>query len=364
MMPRSSVRSACCAIAVLAAVALSAGPARAQLTAQYTDGDGVWSTISYGQTVYINPCLLMQTGNTGTDCAWPIQSGAFPMPQMSFSVSGVSSSKFIQWYFSSMWIDKGGYPNPFNWAVTLPGGVAFTPSFPPGGVGGSVEVSAYVPPSKCGGAQQNLYFSFYVWGANPAYSSNQNKTMIDNALVQNGAPPWYAAQILVMESNQTEWQFFNTGRPVWGKPDGIGVMQIEREYQGQDFTSQAPYWDFVQNIFDGLAIIGADESWASQFWESQLSQACSSANGTWSGSKCNAAIPAVSSSFVCTNGPGGVSEPFAYPASGGKISMVEGLAIQHYNGGIFIYWSAGSWGWFASHADPNYVPGVCNEVHY
>lgn len=371
------MRSRLCQIGAWAAAsaalsfAVAPRPAAAQINGTYVDGQGQQATVMSGGTVYINPCQTIEPGtNIGQGCSWPVQSGAFPMPAMTFWIANGSASDNVTWSLEINWTDRHGYVNGYlSQSISRPGVPAnqtWSPNWAWGSVGGSAEVTANVYSCNTKIAQYTL--QFFVWGANPYENtgdiydgSSQNKPLIDGELASLGSVPWYTSQILVEESDHLAWQFFTTGRPRWYSIDGNGIMQVDRYFHPEDYgTNQQAYWDFITNMQDGYTILQQAKSWAQTYWAKQLEAMCAHFGESLSGTSCSGGeIKAATSEFTCAHGPDGASEPFHYPQTAGTINMLDGLAIQYYNGGAFIRWGGSDWQYYIRPADRNYVPAVC-----
>lgn len=65
-------------------------------------------------------------------------------------------------------------------------------------------------------------------------------------------------------------QFDSLGYPLWGTPDGIGLLQLEppnRTSVDQD------YWSWPANVADGLSLLNRNQSGAYNHWTAQISSA-------------------------------------------------------------------------------------------
>lgn len=405
--------------AALAAMAFCCGLGAQAITMSYNG-----TTVPSGGTVYINPCLQMGSGNTGIDCltasGTPVASPNFPEPAISFSVSSPYNQPnyAVSWALSESWqdeckgsVESGIYkaPNPCHvvggvqvgfvngWSAYQGGSGQDVPGNEPwviswngvGPLGGTVVVSATIY-SQCNppviAAQPSA--TFYIWGANPtkneydAQGVNANEVLVSSAMdnAVGGTPPWYLHQIMVLESDQEEWQFFSEGStqgwPRWGSPDGIGLMQIDRTQNPQLWewggtgaqVDDFPYWDYITSIADGWSILQHDATVAQGDWVNQVSAMCTSKGQSYLNGGCSGGYAVdTQTSFTCATGPSS-QEPISasFPQAAGTVSPVVANLIAYYNTGSadFIKWGGSSWSIPTNTHAYAYVRAVCGEAWY
>lgn len=201
----------------------------------------------------------------------------------------------------------GGYQNTTSQSKTLSGNNCFFPATSddqPYGGHVIVQAVARLANSCNGGVTGTLIFD--IWGVN---QNNQAQLKPDaddyNSSILNGAG-WFLPYLIGYESfdvtaDITGVQFKpSNGHPLWGSPDGRGVMQVDRTELPGDFTDQGPYWNFDTNLYDGithLAVLqqysGGDcntnlgevtngdcQHYAYDFWDRQVYQACKQSGGS------------------------------------------------------------------------------------
>lgn len=80
--------------------------------------------------------------------------------------------------------------------------------------------------------------------------------------------PWFFTQLLQQESGYV--QFLQTGYPKIGRPDGIGISQIDATANP---VGDYDYWQEGSNIIDGYSHSNDQQSTAYTFFQNQLNQA-------------------------------------------------------------------------------------------
>jgi|SRR5579883_818447 len=64
-------------------------------------------------------------------------------------------------------------------------------------------------------------------------------------------------------------QFDSSGNPIWGKPDGIGLLQLEPQNRA---SLDEDFWRWPTNLTDGLQLLNTLQSPAYAFWNRQVTQ--------------------------------------------------------------------------------------------
>jgi hypothetical protein len=67
-------------------------------------------------------------------------------------------------------------------------------------------------------------------------------------------------------------QFDSNGLPYWGKPDGIGLGQIESTATNRTYQA---YWNGVINLGESQIVLNSKQSGAYSFWMQQITDATS-----------------------------------------------------------------------------------------
>ncbi len=408
-----------CAV-LFAPVCLLVAPASAQavgaatVSGQYQEGTTYYYIGSGTDIVLINPCDppsgWPSTNFNATDCnLYSITSMSvdYPMPDLTFTVGSPynTSAYNVDWQFTSSFTDRAALQanrdDPEAYGSPLPGDQPFQFNWPyeasPGKtIGGSVTVTAVV--YSCSTEVATGSIGFHILGA------NQDQTLTDAEENSIEGPYWFFPYILYVESVKSGegLQFFaSTGHPLWGKPDGNGVMQIDRTedpgYYGistasANATNQDPYWMFTENMQDAVSILNNKASGncspgtcAYPFWDSQVKQMCSFTRGTYSG---GSAAGDATCSVVQQPGvgvpsgnppPGWLYQEQSLPNCSSHFVLSDGQPsdwkdaelIKSYNGAhaYYINWDLDSADpadqyWYFVPGSNNYVYNVCNASAY
>jgi len=80
---------------------------------------------------------------------------------------------------------------------------------------------------------------------------------------QLGTSPWYIQQLANSESPGYR-QFLSSGYPVFGAPNGFGIMQIDYHNNVYDL------WTWTVNVADGQSTIAANAANGLNFWVVQI----------------------------------------------------------------------------------------------
>ncbi len=259
-------------------------PARAQtIQGTYTTTAGP-STLSQNQTIYIDPAA----------CPSLASCPVFPMPEVAFTVSGVSSSDTVDWSVNAEYADQSKeYGTGYTLQATKAADEQWSVSWGDD-VGGTITVEAVVySEDGCGPPTGSATFTFVIKGETET-ADQVNGNM--------GSMPWFTGNMITEESCEGDDQFSPSngfcseseniaGDPLWngtfsstGTPesDGIGFMQVDHVKDPGVFTN-CTYWNFICNMSSAYQVLLDDEGGAYTFWDSQMKQMCMWVKGTYSG---------------------------------------------------------------------------------
>ncbi len=243
----------------------------------------------------------------------------------------------VNWKLSIMYDSPGSYTYTCSLAPTVAASSTWNIGGSPPYCGGTATLSFTYGPALGS-------VSFTILGQNPSVAT------VKSLLVTG---PCYAEQLANSES-PGYLQFQSSGYPVFGSPNGYGIMQID--------YNNSPYdvWDWLTNVDDGLNTISSDAAIATAFLTSEIN--------LWSAYK-STHIPLAPAPYVATEGPCSFS---ISPASG-EHPYSDAIAIKSYNSGppsvsrptgAYIYF-ANAWTFNTlSNTSPqfDYVYRVCTTV--
>lgn len=258
------------------------------------------------------------------------------MPNLVLSVSGGSSCDTFSYQIDVSYTDQAQFLTEVSYgASNVEGDQSSTVYW--GGVlqGGNATITWTF------NGVQEASFGFLINGINPANSA------VD-AYLASGNAPWFAQNLVAEESGAYRFapynryhQFDSNGYPMWGTPDGIGLMQLEQDARlagsgGQDF------WAWTLNIADGIHWLynqkqgPAYNSWNNEFQQMQADMSP------------GVRYPPDSQYTYCY---------FSYPQNNND-SYADGDWIHYYNGNYFIFWNHTNLSWDID--TTGYVSKVCN----
>lgn len=246
------------------------------------------------------------------------------MPNLVLSVNGGSSCDTVSYAVAVSYSDRAGYTTDATYVEQdEPGDQSVTVSYFGVLEGGVATVSW-----QFDGVNQSSTLGFFINGSNP-----QNSDV--DAYVSSG--PWFIRNLINHESGYQQFDGF--GNPIWGSPDGIGLMQLEppaRASLDQDF------WSWPANLADGLSWLNNTKKGpAYNSWNNELQQMQSDmAPGQ--------RYPPNTGYSYCY---------FSYPQNGND-SYADGDWIHYYNGNYFIFWNHSNLSWDID--TTGYVANVCN----
>jgi hypothetical protein len=368
-------------------------------------------------TPLINPCPT-SSGYTGTGCSWPItlsETKQWPDPDIVFTVEAPynTTAYNVTWKMTVTYSDpcalnsavcnKHVVPaDNLQYSSTAPGNQTWSPFLTTSGTEfiGSAKVEADVKSANSCNHGVIGTLSFEVWGVNQNSSQTGGAANAANSsyLANQG---WFLPYMIAQESLGGLQFKTSNGHPLWGPPDGIGIMQIDRVVNPQYYTNnnEDPYIDFTVNAIDGAQILAAKQKnsaapcntptgevsssctkWAYDFWDRQVWQACEDSGGSTTPTRyggpgtesCNKTVPQ-------PQYPGGAP---ALTHCTSALSWNEQTPnghfqdlnwIQTYNGtpcGYFLSWDRKSRSWVFKTAAcvvgstnyGNYVVNVCQHA--
>jgi len=266
------------------------------------------------------------------------------MPNLVLSVNGGTSCDVFSYQISITYSDQATPPATTGTNVTfnaqdIEGDLSSTVDWFGNFEGGNATITWTFD-----GVQQSS-FNFFVNGTNPPNST------VDSYL-SNGDGAWFKQNLVAYESgaytdapyNQYHQFVATPYDPVWGAPDGIGLMQLEPPARA---SGDADFWAWPVNVADGLSWLDGKKSAAYQSWNNELTQMQSLTGG-------NPVYPPPTGYTYCY---------FSYPQNGND-SYSDGDWIHYYNGNYFIFFHP------ADSSGPNrwdidttgYVMKVCNAA--
>jgi len=259
------------------------------------------------------------------------------MPNLVLSVNGGSSCDSVSYIVSVTYTDQAGQQTSETYeADNQAGDQTVTVSWSGRLVGGNATVSW-----QLNGASQNSTLGFFINATNPPNNA------VD-AYASSG--PWFVLNLIAWESRAWSLsptgqykQFDAFGNPLWGTPDGIGLMQLEPPARA---SLDQDYWSWPANVADGLNwLINTKQAPAYNSWNNEFAQM-----QTVTGA--NPVYPDETDYKWCD---------FAYPPNG-KDEFKDGDWIHFYNGNYFVFFHpADAGGPNRWDIDTNgYVSQVCN----
>jgi hypothetical protein len=272
-------------------------------------------------TPLINPCAS-SNGFTGTNCSWPItldETKQWPDPDLSFSVEAPynTSAYNVTWKMTTTFSDDCVlshcnatiHPMTVTFTSTTTGDQSWSPfqSNPlPSNTefGGGVVVQAQVKSAiSCANAQTGT-LTFKVLGVNPDVQNQTAPAVAESSVGRFGRTIWFLPNLINQESGGRQINP-NSGRPQAGSTgdgDDNGLMQISRSRMPKYYANnnEDPYWNFVANVEDGTDVLSQKQqnsappcntnqgevtnsscmSYAYDFWDRQVYQACVDSGGS------------------------------------------------------------------------------------
>jgi hypothetical protein len=204
--------------------------------------------LAFAGTVRGQSLVVVSGGNTVSQGGTASINTIPNMPNLVLSVNGGTSCDVFSYQISITYTDQAATPATTGTGVTfgnsnvegdLSDSVNWTSHFEGGNATISWQFDGVSEPS----------FSFEVNGINPPNSA------VDSYLASGGGP-WFAQNLVAWESHahpaEQYHQFDSNGNPLWGTPDGIGLMQVEPPNRNSGDLS---FWAWSQNIADGLHLL-------------------------------------------------------------------------------------------------------------
>ncbi len=189
--------------------------------------------------------------------------------------------------------------------------------------------------------------AFWIAGMNPSLGSSGAVAAMERYF---GAPWWYG-HVLTQESSNQQFRYGSDaagllsgdfyGAPVFGPPDGFGIAQVDAS-SGANTLSDGDFWDWTQNLFDGINIANDALSPAQTYLQTQINNM----NKSVALEGIGPVYPNAFSAGACS---------FSYPG-GGNGAYYNGEWITEYNGGHFATWNGSSWSYRTT-----YLSNVCSQ---
>lgn len=259
------------------------------------------------------------------------------MPDIVFSVNGGTSCDYVSYSLYVEYTDQAGSPTSITYVAQNEPGDQSVPLDSGGILSGGVATVTW----QFDGIDESSTANFVINGTNPPNSA------VD-AYASSG--PWFVLNLIAWESRAWSLsptgqykQFDSFGNPLWGSPDGIGLMQLEppnRASVDQDF------WSWPDNVADGLHLLSTTQAGAYSHWNTQIG------NSQTDGGP---------------NPPAfyGTHCAFQYPQNGGDY-YGDADWIHSYNSYYYTLWvrpSGGNPGYWNmdGYNNSGYVQSVCNS---
>ena len=210
-------------------------------------------------------------------------------------------------------------------------------------------MSAYWP-DNAASKYKHQKTGYKILGANPSR---------EEAFNLMGTQPWFIQGLANHESGVRQF-VANPGKPLWGFPDGWGIMQTDPPSQRDDV------YKWTVNIPLGISRVNLKNEEVSSFWTRQVKQF-----SDWNRlhPKAQIAGPSDATEGKCT---------FSYSPTGSQHSFLDAMWIKDYNGspkpndpslhsGFYIYWedAANPPYWQINNTNnkgKDYVEFVCNAL--
>jgi hypothetical protein len=197
-------------------------------------------------------------------------------------------------------------------------------------------------------------FSFFVYGQNPSTGPTGNIATYLKTL----NPPWWFGHALTQESTNRQFYIWNsqfdpsetyTGTPVFGKPDGFGLAQVDGSGAAQkSLLTDNVMWTWTTNLVTGVSIANGKLPNALAYLNNQAAlmvKTLQSLNIPTANYPSYYPAPENYSS-ICS---------FTYPGAGNN-AYYNLEWITEYNTGHWTQWQASSLGW------PIVAPLACNPI--
>jgi hypothetical protein len=199
------------------------------------------SAAAVGQTLVVTSGgNTVNQGNTLTITTVP------SMPDLVLSVNGGTSCDSFSYQIDVEYTDQAGYTTGASYgALNVEGDLSSTVPWLGVLEGGNATITWTFD-----GVQQSSSFGFFINGSNPT-----NSTVDANIVIDGG--PWFSQNLIAWESGAYKYAPYSQYHqfvaapydPVWGTPDGIGLMQLEPVNRA---SGDQDYWNWGVNLADGF----------------------------------------------------------------------------------------------------------------
>ena len=279
--------------------------------------------------------LVVTSGGSTVNQGTTISITTVPsMPNLVLSVNGGNSCDTVSYIVDVSYTDQAGNTTWAQYsAQNYAGDQPVTADWSGVLTGGSASVD---------GTSEGSTLGFFINGGNPPNSA------VD-AYASSG--PWFVRNLIAWESRA--WSLSPTGQykqfdafgyPLWGTPDGIGLMQLEPLYR---ISLDQDYWSWPTNVADGLNLINGKQSAAYNHWTTQINFAQMDGGPN---------PPSLYGTYCA----------FQYPQNGGDY-YGDADWIHYYNSNYYTQWvrpsppNPGYWN-MDGYNHSSYVQHVCNAV--
>lgn len=302
------------------------------------------------------------------------------MPNLVLSVNGGTSCDTFSYQVSITYADQAGATTGTNvtfGAQDVVGDQSSTVSWSGNFEGGNGTISWQFD------GLSEPSFTFKINGVNPP------NNIIDSYLA-SGVAPWFTQNLVAWESRAyslspsgyyKQFDPNNSAYPVlWGKPDGVGLMQVEppNRLNGNDLD----FWAWSQNIADGLHTLsnilasntpcpssctGPYGNWTKEYTDMINNTAGNPVPASWPGDCLLHANNAICAGF----GPTNVTWYCSFSSSdsnGSPNGFGDANWIHAYNGYYFVNWVDGTpqipgeWEYDDQGPSTGYVYNVCTSA--
>jgi hypothetical protein len=282
------------------------------------------------------------------------------MPNLVLSVSGGTSCDVFSYTVYVQYTDQAGHQTAASYTgMNNPGDQPSTVDWFNYVEGGTVTITWQLD------GINGPNFGLFIYGTNPSPST------VDANLVGG---PWFIQNLVAWESRAWSLapagkykQYDAFGHPLWGTPDGIGLMQLEPDRR---HSLDEDYWVYQTNITDGFAKLSDSKSGAYANWTNEYADMASNTGGNLVAANWPSDCETGANGAVC-GGFGPKRTFFCGFDSGSSNGSPEGFGdgnwLHAYNGSYFVDWVDGTqqipghWEYDVQGPNNGYVYNVCTS---